>query len=102
MDEARPCPVAAAFVDSHGALTDDAYRFSDHPDYVAAFQRSIDMVEALPCDLLITPHPVASDLLARFNGDAPLIDAGACRRFAESARSDLIGRLAGEVEAGTP
>ena len=92
--------VDIAYVDSHSALTDDAYRFSDHPDYVAAFQRSIDVVETLPCDLLITPHPVASDLLARFNGDSPLIDAAACRRFAAGARSNLDKRL-GEERKGT-
>ena len=91
-----------AYVDSHSALTDGVYRFSDHPDYVAAFQRSLDVVEALPCDLLITPHPVASDLLARFHGDAPLIDAGACRRFATSARSNLDKRLADERKGTAP
>ena len=89
-----------AYVDSHSALTDGVYRFSDHPDYVAAFQRSIDVVETLRCDLLITPHPVASDLLARFNGDSPLIDAAACRRFAAGARSNLDKRL-GEERKGT-
>ena len=94
--------VDIAYVDSHSALTDDAYRFSDHPDYVAAFQRSIDVVEALPCDLLITPHPVASDLLARFNGDSPLIDAAACRRFAAGARSNLDKRLADERKGTAP
>ena len=94
--------VDIAYVDSHSALTDDAYRFSDHPDYVAAFQRSIDVVEALPCDLMITPHPVASDLLARFNGDSPLIDAAACRRFAAGARSNLDKRLADERKGIAP
>ena len=89
-----------AYVDSHSALTDGHYRFSDHPAYVAAFERSLDTVAGLPCDLLITPHPVASDLLARFNGHSPLIDAGACRRFAAGARSNLDKRL-GEERKGT-
>ena len=85
-----------AYVDSHSALTDGHYRFADHPDYVAAFERSLDIVAGLPCDLLLTPHPAASNLLARFNGDAPLVDPGACRAFADNARANLATRLAGE------
>lgn len=85
-----------AYVDSHSALTDGHYRFADHPDYVAAFERSLDIVAGLPCDLLLTPHPAASNLLARFNGDAPLVDPGACRAFADNARANLASRLAGE------
>lgn len=85
-----------AYVDSHSALTDGHYRFADHPDYVAAFERSLDTVAGLPCDLLLTPHPAASNLLARFNGDAPLVDPGACRAFADNARANLATRLAGE------
>jgi metallo-beta-lactamase class B len=94
--------VDIAYVDSHSALTDDAYRFADHPDYVAAFRRSIDVVAALPCGILVTPHPAASNLHARFQGDAPLIDAGACRRFAESARTNLAERLAEETTGKAP
>jgi metallo-beta-lactamase class B len=91
-----------AYVDSHSALADDAYRFTEHPEYVAAFERSIDLVETLPCDILLTPHPIVGNLLARFNGDAPLIDASRCRRFAESARANLAKRLATERAGTTP
>jgi metallo-beta-lactamase class B len=85
-----------AYVDSLSALTDGHYRFADHPDYVAAFERSFDTVAGLPCDLLLTPHPAASDLLARLNGDAPLVDPGACKAFAANARANLATRLADE------
>ena len=91
-----------AFVDSHSALTDGHYRFSDHPAYVAAFERSLDTVAGLPCDLLITPHPAASNLLARFNGDAPLVDPGACQAFAANARANLAARLAEERKEPVP
>jgi len=91
-----------AYVDSHTAISDDIYRFGEHPDYVADFERSIDRVEALPCDLLLTPHPIAGDLLARFDGDAPLVDAAACRRFAESARRGLARRLSTELTGDRP
>ena len=91
-----------AYVDSHSALTDGHYRFSDHPAYVAAFERSLDTVAGLPCDLLITPHPAASNLLARFNGDAPLVDPGACQAFAANARANLAARLAEERKEPAP
>ena len=85
-----------AYVDSHSALTDGHYRFNDHPAYVAAFERSLDTVAGLPCDVLLTPHPAASNLLARLRGDAPLADAGACKAFSANARANLAARLANE------
>jgi metallo-beta-lactamase class B len=85
-----------AYVDSHSALTDGHYRFTDHPAYVAAFERSLDTVADLPCDLLLTPHPAASNLLARINGDAALVDSSACKAFAANARANLAARLADE------
>jgi metallo-beta-lactamase class B len=90
--------VNIAYVDSHSAISDDSYRFTEHPEYVAAFRRSLDTVAAFPCDILITPHPIVSNLLARFNGDAPLIDAGACRAFAAKASTNLDARIAKEQE----
>lgn len=90
-----------AYVDSHSALTDGHYRYADHPAYVAAFERSLDTVARLPCDVLLTPHPVASNLLARLRGEAPLVDAGACRAFAAAARANLASRLADERKEPT-
>ena len=69
---------------------------------MAAFERSLDTVAGLPCDLLITPHPAASNLLARFNGDAPLVDPGACQAFAANARANLAARLAEERKDPVP
>ncbi len=94
--------VNIAYVDSHSALSDDDYHYVDHPDDVAAFERSLDLVSTMPCDILITPHPGASNLLARFNGDTPLIDANRCQRFAESARANLTKRLANERAGKAP
>lgn len=88
-----------AYVDSLTAYSADSYHFSDHPDYVAAFRATLDKVAALPCDILITPHPTASHLFARLAGDAPLIDPGACRTYAEGARARLDDRLAKERAA---
>lgn len=94
--------VNLAFVDSLSAVSDDHFRHSEHPEYVAAFQRSLDTVEALPCDLLITPHPLASNLRARLEGQAPLIDPEACKHHARSARQGLERRLQKEAGANAP
>lgn len=90
------------YADSMSAASDKAYRFSDHADYLAAFQRSIDTVASLSCDILISPHPLASDLFARFDGKAPLMDSGACKRYADNARVRLEQRLQEEHSDSTP
>jgi len=95
-----------AYADSLTAISASGFRFSDHPGRVAAFHRAIATVAALPCDILLTPHPDASDFwqkVARRKSDtdaAPLIDAGACRAYAANAGNKLDARLAQE-HAGT-
>ena len=88
-----------AYADSLTAAADAHYRFSDHPAYLAAFGRSIDAVASLPCDILLTPHPLASNLFARMDGSAALADPDACRRYADAARERLDRRLADEATA---
>lgn len=94
--EAEVCH-RVAFADSVSAVSSDAYRFSNHPDYVAMFRRGMDAVESIGCDLVITPHPGASTLFERLAGDAPLADANACRNYAEFGRQNLATRLAREA-----
>lgn len=94
--EGRDCRTIA-YVDSISAVSADAYRFSDHPAYVATFRATLDKVAALPCDILITPHPSASNLFARLAGDAPLVDQNACRAYADGAGQRLNERLAKET-----
>ncbi len=88
-----------AYVDSLTAISGDAYRFTDHPDYVATFRATLAKVPTLPCDLLITPHPSASNLFARLAGDARLVDADACHFYAAGAVKRLDERLAKETAA---
>ena len=84
------------YADSLTAVGPESYRFSDHPELVARFRSTFERVAALPCDLLITPHPGASSLFPRLAGRAPLADPTACRSYAEAARQRLDGRLAQE------
>ncbi|OYW44524.1 MAG: subclass B3 metallo-beta-lactamase [Sphingomonadales bacterium 12-68-11] len=85
------------YADSVSAVSADTYRFTDHPEYVAEFRRTLDRIAGLKCDLLITPHPSASALYDRLAGKAPLTDPAACRRYAATARTNLDARLATEA-----
>ena len=90
-----------AYVDSVTAISDDVYRYSDevaHAGVVAAFRHTLATVAALPCDVLLTPHPSASNLFARLGPQptAPLSDPNACRALAAQAGDTLDKRLAKE------
>jgi len=89
------------YADSLTAISAEGFSFTGSP-IVADFERSYPLLEHLPCDILLTPHPGASDLwervAARDGGDRDaLIDGSACRRYAERARAQLRQRLDGEA-----
>ena len=90
------------YADSLSAISADGYRFSDeatHPGVVAGFRQSFKAIAALPCEILMTPHPGASHLLARLGPGAsePLVDPNACIRYADEARARLGARLEREA-----
>jgi metallo-beta-lactamase class B len=82
--------------DSVSALSNARYRFSDRPAYVAAFRAGLARIASLKCDILITPHPSASNLFDRLAGKAALVDPGACAAYAKAAGERLDARLAKE------
>jgi metallo-beta-lactamase class B len=84
------------YADSLSAVARKNYRFSDHPDYLAAFRTSIAKVAALDCDILLTPHPSASDTVRRLSR-AVLFNANACRDYAASLTKQLDERLVKEA-----
>lgn len=102
--EAKRC-IDLVYADSLSAISAEGFRFSDpaYPDRVRDFRRGLATIAALPCDVLITPHPEASGFLDRVQrrdaGDADaLIEDGACRRYAETAGKNLDARLADEAK----
>ncbi|HEY6816798.1 MAG TPA: subclass B3 metallo-beta-lactamase [Croceibacterium sp.] len=95
-DGIRDCPTVA-YVDSLTSVSADDYRYSDHPEYLAAFRRTIDKIDAIECDFVITPHPGASQFYERLAGDAPLFNDFSCSHRAEFARGQLEERLAREA-----
>jgi metallo-beta-lactamase class B len=88
-----------AYADSATVISADDYRFTDHPDRVAAVRTGLARIGELPCDILITPHPGASDLLDRLSARKPLSDPEACRRYAAAAGERFAARLAKEESA---
>jgi len=85
------------YADSLTPVSAKDYRFSDHPEYLAAYRASIAKVAALPCDILLTPHPSASDMVKRLALGQPLDDPDGCRAYAASLTKQLDDRLAQEA-----
>ena len=86
------------YADSLTPVSRDDYRFTDHPEYLAAYRASIAKVAALDCDILLTPHPSASDMINRL-ALAKVENPNACRDYAASLTKQLDERLAKEAAA---
>ncbi|WP_101924731.1 MULTISPECIES: subclass B3 metallo-beta-lactamase [Luteimonas] len=88
-------PVRIAYVDS---LSAPGYRLLDNPRYpriVDDFRRSFATVRALPCDLLLTPHPGASGWQYADAGNAGGKAIG-CAAYADEAERKLDAQIADE------
>ena len=95
------------YADSLTPVSADGFLFTRSKDYPAALrdlERGFATLSAMPCDILLTPHPEASDLWNRVaerdaSGQADaLIDRTACRRYADTARNRLRARVERENE----
>jgi len=90
------------YADSVSPVSADGYRFSDHPNTIEDFRKSFAFFENVPCDILITAHPEASELWDRLAQREkgmkpdPMLDTGACRTYAANGRERLKQRLASE------
>lgn len=97
-----------AYVDSLTAISAPGFHFSSSTTYPKArqdFEKSFATVGALPCDILLTPHPEVSDLWARLErrdkGETDaLIDTMACKRLANLSRANFDKRLEQETAEG--
>src|SRR5581483_4718059 len=94
-----------AYVDSLTAMSAPSFHFSSnmtYPNVRADFEKSFATVAALPCDILLTPHPGVSDLFERLDkrdqGDAnAFVDPGMCKQLAQSSKANLDKRLTEET-----
>ena len=94
------------YADSLNSVSAPGFRFTgdaSHASRVAGFERSIDAVAGLPCDILLTVHPSFSRMYeplrrrAGASGVEPVRDPGACRAYADGARERLKARVAEET-----
>lgn len=85
--------VTVTFADSTSTISADGYRFMDHPERRAAIVAGLGKVAALLCGVMLTPHTGQSDMFERLAGRAELIDATACRAYADQARARFGERL---------
>jgi metallo-beta-lactamase class B len=87
------------YADSLTAVAAPGFRFTPTAD---SFRATIAKVERLPCDILLSTHPVATGMagkLARWKAEPAsdaFIDANACRAYAQGARARLEERIAEE------
>ena len=86
------------YADSQTSLSDEGYLFTQNPPTLRDFERGFATLERLPCDVLLTPHPQASQLWERLEKNG-LKDPEGCRRYATNARRQLARRIATEREA---
>lgn len=99
--EAERC-LDMVYADSLTAVSDDDFRFTgdaEHPSRVESFRASIAKVAALPCDVLMAPHPgfvrMEEKLAAREADPStnPFIDPTACDAYAAAAADGLEQRI---------
>ncbi|PJJ97687.1 POM family subclass B3 metallo-beta-lactamase [Lysobacteraceae bacterium NML91-0213] len=90
-------PVRIVYADS---LSAPGYRLLDNPRYpriVEDFRRSIATLRALPCDLLLTPHPEASGW--RYDASPVRERELDCRGYADAAGAALDAQIEKERAA---
>lgn len=93
------------YADSLMPVSAEGFLFTRNTTYPAVledFEKSFNTLEILPCDILLTPHPEASDLWRRLEkhdhgaGADAFVDPTACRHLVEAARERLRARVVTE------
>jgi metallo-beta-lactamase class B len=96
------------YADSVSAASAASFKFTANPAALASFEKSFNFLETEPCDILLTPHGEASDFWARVEAHKrgvdpdPMIDPGACKRLAASARVAFRKRIDTERAGNKP
>lgn len=85
------------YMDSLSTPAAEDYRFAEHPDYVAGVRAAFAKAATVPCGILFTPHPEASNLPARLAGSAALADPAGCAAYVARAAANFATRLADEA-----
>lgn len=103
----RSCEGAAClnivYADSLTAVSAPGFKYTDDPDRVHLFRRSITRVAELPCDIVVSTHPQATGLDAKIKKRAtlkgaatdPFVDQG-CQALAAAGLKSLEARITEE------
>jgi metallo-beta-lactamase class B len=91
------------YADSLSAVAAPGFKYTDSPDRVNAFRRSITRIAELPCDIVVSTHPSATRLDQKIKKRAetkgsdpdPFVDQG-CQALAATAMKGLEARIAEE------
>jgi metallo-beta-lactamase class B len=92
------------YADSLNPISAPGYLYTDpkrNPNGGQLLDRSIAVVSALPCDILLAPHPELVDTFGRLGrrdrGEAEaFVDGGACKAYGRASRERLARRVAEE------
>jgi metallo-beta-lactamase class B len=96
-DESGRC-LDFVYADSQTPISSGDFKYTHNTTYTTAigdFAHGAAVLESLPCGVLLTPHPSASQMWTRI-GTPALIDSSACKRYAATAREALAKRIASE------
>lgn len=93
--DAGQCQVLV-YADSLSPVSSDSYRFSEHLRYLHAYRTGLKTLAALDCQILLTPHPSASNMRTRLQSSAGLSDTQGCVIYADAVNQRLEQRLTKE------
>lgn len=100
--EAGKC-LHMVYADSLTAVSAPGFKYTAEPERVNLFRRSISRVAELPCDIVVSTHPSATNLDDKIKkraalkgaGPDPFVDHG-CKALAAAALKTLEARIAEE------
>jgi metallo-beta-lactamase class B len=91
------------YADSISAVSAPGFKFTAVPEVITQFRRSVSRVAELPCDIVVSTHPSATNLDAKIKqraemkgaGPDPFVDHG-CKALAATSLKGLEARIAEE------
>lgn len=95
--EVGQCKVLV-YADSLSPISSDSYRFSEHLTYLKAYRAGLAKLAALDCQILLTPHPSASNMRTRLQSPTGLSDEKGCQLYADAVTQRLQQRLIKEKQ----
>jgi metallo-beta-lactamase class B len=93
------------YADSLNAISAPGYLYDDanrHPNGAEMLKGSFAVIDELPCDILLTPHPELADVFGKLakrdngGGRDAMIDRNSCRAYVQASRERLAKRIADE------